>query len=113
MHLYRCTDKSREQSINACLLFWNTQAYPIVHFFQTEPISDLWNSCIENPASDTTGAGGCYLSLLKEGGAPFWTWEGLGACQGHDLLDRQAQLQPMRRVADADLTLDLRVTGQT
>lgn len=69
--------------------------------------------CIENPASDTTGAGGCYLSLLKEGGAPFWTWEGLGACQGHDLLDRQAQLQPMRRVADADLTLDLRVTGQT
>lgn len=59
------------------------------------------------------GGGGCYLSLLKEGGAPFWTWEGLGACQGHDLLDRQAQLQPMRRVADADLTLDLRVTGQT
>ena len=36
-----------------------------------------------------------------------------GACQGHDLLDPQAQLRPMRRVADADLTLDLRVTGQT
>ena len=59
------------------------------------------------------GGGGGYLSLLKEGGALFWTWEGLGACQGHDLLDLQAQLQPMRRVADADLTLDLRVTGQT
>ena len=38
---------------------------------------------------------------------------GGGAGQGHDLLDCQAQLQPMRRVADADLTLDLRVTGQT
>lgn len=58
------------------------------------------------------GRGG-ELSLGKEGGAPFWTWEGLGACQGHDLLDPQAQLRPMRRVADADLTLDLRVTGQT
>ena len=59
------------------------------------------------------GRGGGELSLGKEGGALFWTWEGLGACQGHDLLDLQAQLQPMRRVADADLTLDLRVTGQT
>ena len=38
---------------------------------------------------------------------------GGGAGQGHDLLDLQAQLQPMRRVADADLTLDLRVTGQS
>ena len=38
---------------------------------------------------------------------------GGGAGQGHDLLDRLAQLQQVRRVADADLTLDLRVTGQT
>ena len=38
------------------------------------------------------GRGG-ELSLGKEGGALFWMWEGLGACQGHDLLDRQAQLR--------------------
>ena len=34
---------------------------------------------------------------------------GGGAGQGHDLLDRQAQLQQVQRVADADLTLDLHV----
>lgn len=34
---------------------------------------------------------------------------GGGAGQGHDLLDRQPQLQQVQRVADADLTLDLRV----
>ena len=34
---------------------------------------------------------------------------GGGAGQGHDLLDGQPQLQPVQRVADADLTLDLRV----
>ena len=31
------------------------------------------------------------------------------AGQGHALLDRQPQLQLVQRVADADLTLDLRV----
>lgn len=31
------------------------------------------------------------------------------AGQGHDLLDGEAQLQPVQRVADADLPLDLRV----
>ena len=34
---------------------------------------------------------------------------GGGAGQGHDLLDRQPQLQQVQRVADADLTLDLHV----
>lgn len=58
--------------------------------------------------------GGGVLSLPTEGGrCTVLDVGGARACQGHDLLDRQAQLQPMRRVADADLTLDLRVTGQT
>lgn len=36
-----------------------------------------------------------------------WSWRGWWTCQRHDLLNRQPQLQPMQRVADANLTLDL------